>query len=350
MNLTALNDWHIGAVRAAGTTPATAYQLRQDLLAEFEDTLHNIDTDVLLNGDLFDGPDIPKPDLLRTFQILSDWVTRTGKRVIASNGNHDLSKNSTQLSSFQLLVALLQEVHGPSVTHVAELTLFPNSENVKFAVLPHVANQELFNLAMEQVPECDYLFVHCNYDNGFAVESDHSLNMSREQAEACKARFIVFGHEHQGRVELGGKVVIVGNQVPSSVSDCLNNAEKAFFQIVEGSRHLPVTWKAEGDFSEQDWRSLTDTGRFIRVTGTATATEAPEFTKAMSRFRQTAKALVITNAVRIEGVNDAEQLVMTQEEINNFNIRGALAEMLTPEENEKIDRLLAPPVPQEEAA
>lgn len=338
MSLTVLNDWHLGAVRTGGTTPATAYQLRLDLLQQFEDTLYGIDTDLMILGDLFDGPDISKADLLRAYQILNAWLERTERDLWLVNGNHDLSKNSTNYSSFQFLAALLstEGAYAGSVHHITEGTMTPYGY-----VIPHVPNQDLFNLEMSKVPECDYLFVHCNYDNGFAAESDHSLNLSREQAEALPVEHIVFGHEHQGRTELGGKVVIVGNQFPSSVSDCLGNVCKYKLDIeADGSYSLRPSWQAEGDYAELDWRELTDTGaRFIRAVGQASAAEANQAVNAISRFRATSSALVITNAVKIAGVNDAEAFALTHEQVTSFNVREALREFLTDEENQKIDKL-----------
>lgn len=343
MTLTVLNDVHIGATRSAGTTPQTAYQLRQDLLANLEDVTATINTDLLINGDLFDGPDIPRADMLATKRILSNWVKRIGKRLILSNGNHDLSKNSTQLSSFQLLAMLLVDEFPDEVIHVQEPQSFIGG-GFTFHVIPHLGNQDLFDQALKEVQVCDYLFVHANYDNGFAVEKDHSLNLSRDQAEALPVKYIVFGHEHQGRTALDGKVVIVGNQFPSSVSDCLGEATKRYMRTGEVDGQLVCImqdcWKAEGDYSEQDWRSLEDTGRFIRVVGTATAAEAAKMQQTLAKFRAKAKALVITNAVRTAGVNDADELVLTAEEITNFNVRAALADLLTPEENAKVDRVL----------
>jgi metallophosphoesterase superfamily enzyme len=348
MRLTVLNDWHIGAVRSAGTTLATAYQLRLDLLQQFEDTLADIDTDLMILGDLFDGPDISKADLLRTYQILRDWLVRTGKRLYLVNGNHDLSKNSTNFSSFQFLAELLVSEwrggeQGDWVIHITEGTMTPHGY-----VIPHVANQDLFNVELSKVPECDHLFVHCNYDNGFAAEKDHSLNLSREQAESLPVRHIVFAHEHQAREELDGKVLVIGNQTPSSVSDCLNNDVKSLLVVHPPTREgnktrwiqvRRITWQADGDFSEQDWRELVDTGRFIRVVGTATAAEANQVVNTIARFRSTAKALVITNAVRIEGVSDGEEFSLTHEQVTSFNVREALREYLTDEENQKIDKL-----------
>jgi metallophosphoesterase superfamily enzyme len=343
MSLTLLNDWHLGCIRSAGTTPATAYQLRLDLLSQFEETLYSIDTDLMILGDLLDGPDISKADLLRAYQALAAWQDRTGRDLWLVNGNHDLSKNSTNFSSFELLAELLKSLNPVQVHHITEGTMTPHGY-----VIPHVANQDLFNVELSKVPECDYLFVHCNYDNGFAAEKDHSLNLSREQAESLPVRHIVFAHEHQAREELDGKVLVIGNQTPSSVSDCLNNDVKSLLVVHPPTREgnktrwiqaRRITWRADADFSEQDWRELVDTGRFIRVVGTATAAEANQVVNTIARFRSTAKALVITNAVRIEGVSDGEEFSLTHEQVTSFNVREALREYLTDEENQKIDKL-----------
>lgn len=337
-NLTVLNDWHIGAIRSGGTTPATAYQLRQDLLQQFEDLLSTIDTPLLINGDLFDGPSIPTGDFFRAYQILSDWLARTRRQLMLSNGNHDLSKNSTVLSSFQLLAKLLIDVHGDLVTHIETGTDIGGS----CYVIPHVANQDLFDLELAKVPLCTYLFVHCNYDNEFAVESDHSLNLSKAWAEKLPAEHIVFGHEHQQQEALGGKVIIVGNQAPSSISDCLGNVSKQLFRVTGEGPEYEVTWAAAGDFSEQDWRDLKDDGRFIRITGHATAAEAAVVAQGIARFRSQAKALVITNAVKIEGTDDAEVLALSHEEVTAFNVEAALMELLEPEEQAKVQALIHP--------
>lgn len=341
MSLTILNDLHIGAVRSAGTTPATAYQLRQDLLTQFEETLYIIDTDLMLLGDLFDSHDISKQDLLRTYRIFDDWLVRTGKSLWLVNGNHDLAKSSQNFSSFQFLAKLLSEAgegtYAGNVVHVEnEGCMTPYGY-----VIPHVANQDLFNLELSKVPECRYLFVHANYDNHFAVESDHSLNMSREQAEAVPANHIVFAHEHNQREELKGKVIVIGNQFPSSVADCLHSDTKRMMHIDLNGFKFFETWSAEKDFAEIDWRDLADTGaRFIRVTGSASAAEAAQVVTAIAKFRSVSTALVITNAVTVEGQDSTEEINLTHEQISNFNIMEALLKLFTPEEVTKIKQVM----------
>lgn len=337
MTLTSINDWHLGAIRTGGTTPATAYQLRLDLLAGGQRILDGVDGDLLVNGDLFDGPDIPRADILAAIGTFGRWLAKGEGDLWLANGNHDLDKNAQRLSSFQFFAKLLKEQFPGRVHHIETGTAIEKHDAY---VIPHIANQDLLNLELARVPACRYLFVHCNYDNQFAVESDHSLNMSKEQAEALPVEYIVFGHEHQGRTELGGKVVIVGNQFPSSVSDCLGGREKYLLQVDNGRYTLHQAWQAEGDYETQDWRELADTGaRFIRVIGQAAAAEAAAVVTAISRFRNVSKALVITNAVKVEGVNDSEQFELTHEQVTSFNVRDALREYLTDEENEKIDKL-----------
>lgn len=345
MTLTILNDVHIGANRTSGTTPQSAWQLRQDLLKQFEDLLYAADGDLMLLGDLFDGPDIPKPDLLRAFLLLSDWCVRSPGKLYLVPGNHDLSKSSLQMSAFQLLGALLEAAHGPRVVYMTEAGMTPYGY-----VIPHVPNQDLFDMELARVPACPLLFVHCNYDNHFAQESDHSLNLSQEQAEKLPVTHIVFAHEHISRVELDDKVVIIGNQFPSSVSDCLNNETKhrlvvdlppiGFADDGEPQLNFVETWAAEGDYSEQHWTELKDIGRLIRVVGAVPSAQADQFVRTMAAFRKSAAALVITNAAKIEGVSDATQIEMSMEAVTNFNVREALRELLDEVENNKIDKLL----------
>jgi DNA repair exonuclease SbcCD nuclease subunit len=338
--LTVINDWHLGAVRSGGTTPATAYQLRQDLLANGQAILEQITGDLLVNGDLFDGPDIPRADLLAAVRMFSVWLERkdTGHLLLA-NGNHDLDKNSTKLSSFQFFAQLLCELYPDRVMHIVEGTRLWQHDAY---VIPHMPNQELFDLEMGKVPECRYLFVHANYDNQFAVEMDHSLNLPREQAEWLPVEYIVFGHEHQARTELGGKVVIVGNQFPSSVSDCLGGAGKYRFETKpDGGFVFRSTWGADGDFVEVDWREIADHGaRFVRVTGTASADEANKVVNAIARLRRESSALVITNAVKVASVTDGEEMQLTHEEVTSFNAMEALLEFLGPDDGAELTKIL----------
>lgn len=337
MTLHVLNDLHLGAVRSAGTTPATAYQLRQYLLDGARGILEQINGDLLINGDLFDGADIPRSDLLEAVRMFSAWLDRDVGDLFLANGNHDVDRNSTRLSSFQFFAQLLCGLYPGRVAHITEGVYLDQHDAY---VLPHVSNQDLANLELAKVPPCRALFVHMNYDNQFAVEMDHSLNLSKEMAEQLPVEYIIFGHEHQARTELGGKVVIVGNQISSSISDCLGPAQKYRIELAPSGLKFHQTWDAEGTFSQQDWRSLEDRGRFIRVTGTATAAEADKVVTTLGRFRREAAALVITNAVKIEGVDDGAEMALSHEDVTTFNVMEALLDYLGPEDGAEITKIM----------
>lgn len=334
LNLTVINDTHVGAQRAAGTTPLTAWQLRQYALEEFERLVDQAGSLVIL-GDLFDTGHVAMADILRVWEVLRKHCSN-GTPLYLVPGNHDLEKTLTTLSSFQFLCKLLQ-AEFPSVA-VADAPQFI-AEGVY--VIPHLPNQDLFDLAMASVPECQYLLVHCNYDNKFAVQSDHSLNMSPDQAMRCNAKYIIFAHEHQAKTAINGKVYIAGNQFPSSISDCLGNDAKYMTVLTNAGIQKIETWNRKGNYAEQDWRGLKDDGsKFIRVVGDAVATEAADVVSAIARFRNKSKALVITNAVKVEGAADGEQIQITLEQVKSFDVLSALLECLDEREQGVVKALL----------
>lgn len=336
-NLTILNDVHLGAERSAGTTPLTAWQLRQYLLEEFRALVEEADEALLILGDLFDTGHVSMADLLGAWNILREHCL-LGRPLYMVQGNHDLEKTLTKLSSFQFLCKILMAEFGGLVTVIAAPRMLAEWDTY---VIPHLANQDLFDMALASVPKCTYLTVHCNYNNNFAVESDHSLNLSVEQAMAAPVEHIIFAHEHQAKTGLGGKVLIIGNQFPSSVSDCLGNESKQKLLIDQSGMILSSTWEAEGNYAEQDWRSLSDDGcKFIRVVGEATADEAADVVTAISKFRNKSKALIITNAVKVEGAADGEQIQLTMEEVKSFNVLEALLECLDEREQGVVKQLL----------
>lgn len=337
--LTILNDTHVGAVRSSGTTPFTAYQLRQYANEQFQQLVEGSSAHLLILGDLFDTGHIAMADLLQTWKVLRQHLQGGGTLVLVA-GNHDLEKNLTALSSFQFLCKLLVAEFQDLVRVIEQPAELPQWNAY---VIPHLPNQDLFNEALKQVPKCRYLLVHCNYDNKFAVQSDHSLNISLEQAMALPVEHIIFAHEHQAKTALNGKVQIIGNQFPTSIADCLGNESKRAMELTPTDLRYTTTWAAEGEYAEQDWQQLEDSGvKFIRVVGKASAEQAADVVTAISKFRNKAKALVITNAVQIEGVNDAEQMQVTLEQVKAFDVLGALLECLDEREQKVVLELLKP--------
>ena len=71
--LTCISDTHIGAIRSAGTTPATRQTLRELILIQFSNLLPD-EGDLLIGGDLFDATHIPASDLFVTYDMLTHWL------------------------------------------------------------------------------------------------------------------------------------------------------------------------------------------------------------------------------------------------------------------------------------
>lgn len=345
-----VNDVHLGVTRASGTTDTTAKALRAYLLARLRAFIfQHLDKDLVFNGDIFDQFNVPMSDVLEFYQIINDWLKASnGGRVWLGMGNHDSAKDSSKMSSLEFVGRVLEEQHSK-----VSLVMMPNMIDEHFYMIPHVANQDIFNLELERAAKVDakFILLHANYNNHFAIESDHSLNVSEEQTTALwkAGRFLIFGHEHQARSFPG--VVITGNQWPSSIADCLNNPDdmKIALEISQDpngdwrfTRH--DTWQAEGSFVEIDWKQIADTpveAQFVRVTGEATAEQAADVISIIAKFRQKSTAFVVKNSVAIEGVSDMEDLPASMEMTKQFDVLAYLFEQLGEAQVETVKKLLA---------
>lgn len=214
--------------------------------------------------------------------------------------------------------------------------------------IPHMPNQDLFNVEVAKAADFDgkgkQLLLHCNYKNAFADNSDHSLNLNDDQVTSLMIAgwTLVFGHEHVGRSLRDGRVIIVGNQFPSSVSDCIGDEDKHCLRIHDGALTLERTWSAHENYIEVDWKNLdvSDKYKFIRVTGAASAAEAADVIKAVSKLRQSHDAFVITNAVKIEGCDLSKDMTSSVEDIKAFDVVGAIMNELTEQEQNIVRGLL----------
>lgn len=342
MTMTVINDLHLGVVRSSGTTPASALKLRQDNLQRFDALLQTCEDDaVLINGDLFDTFSIPHQDLWESIQISQRYLAGNEQaKLYAARGNHDLSRNGTLMSSFDLYCKVLSSMFPERFFGITEPTYIASEDAY---VIPHLLNQDRHDAALLAVPACSFLFLHANYDNFYALEADHSVNVTKEQCRVSPAQVIVFGHEHSHKTALAGKVMITGCQLPTSVADWVSNDVKYLLRtsLQPSAKHVdesapslelvPVL-QASTDFSRQDWRNLQDTGaRFIRVEGEATASEAADAVSAISKFRARSDALVITNAVRVEGATP-EEIELSVEQMAVFDVKAAVLELLTEQE------------------
>lgn len=331
-----LNDLHISAARSAGTTPASALALRKYALNQFESMLSQIDEDLVLLGDVFDSYLVNNTDLLETYRLLVAWLNK-GRKLLLVIGNHDKSRDSTKLGSFEFLAQLL--ANNENVTFLEGAGWLDETKGVY--AISHCMNQDTYDMHIANVPPCQYLLVHSNFENFYAVQADHSLNMSKEQAEECPAKTIVFAHEHNHRTALSGKVFVCGNQFPMSVSDCLSPQDKFMHRLTDSGVERIKVWDRAENFIDMPWNALTETSaKFIRISGTAKPEEASAATEAVANLRRVSQAFVITNAVQV-GTDEELQKASLQslEAVQAFDVMAALKEVLTTEEYAVIEKL-----------
>lgn len=343
-----INDIHFGVRRQAGTTPA-AQQALADYVSDFFTSLLPADNDnLVINGDLFDGFTVDPLTLLIVYETLVKWLEGGTSRLALVAGNHDWNPRGDKLSSFHLLGSLLTSRYPKRVRTIdARDGLTALTDNVW--AIPHMPNQDLFDLELERAAGLaegkKFLLLHANYDNNFAVEADHSLNVSPDQAELLinKGWHLVFAHEHQFRSPRPG-VTVVGNQFPTSVADCLGNETKRFIEIHGGELKHVACWVRDQVYTDTDWRHLDmefEGMQFIRVSGNAKAEETDQVLAAIAALRKRHSAFVISNAVKIEGMAGMDELAnLNLDQVQTYDVLQALLEELSEAEGTVVKELL----------
>jgi len=345
-----INDLHIGVTRSGGTTVQSQQALRDYLRNSLAALIDIEDGDVVVNGDLFDSFTVDTSEVLKTADIFFDWLSSNRKATLhLIAGNHDWSPKADKVSSFHLLFQILYMSRVGDRTFLYDKGLYEIGNHGDIYAIPHMANQEAFDTELEYAAsysgQDSYLLLHCNYKNGFAENSDHSLNINNDQVAALmKAGWtLIIGHEHIGYELRGGRVVVVGNQFPSSVADCLGGTIKRAVGITDDGLEFVDTWSPINHYIEINWRDIPlanlEGFQFIRVTGEATSLESAEVIKVVSALRQSHDAFVVTNAVKIEG-HDMSLTTESVESIAAFDMVGAIMESLDEREQETVKGLL----------
>lgn len=332
-------DYHIAVKRVGGATPLSQERLRQYIRAALAHQLD--DNDHLIAGDLFSDFTVDTYELVETYKIFRTWLTTYGRKLALVRGNHDFSIRGTALSSFDLLGTILTEQFPQQVTIASNVTCWK-----QFILVPHLPNNETLSAEVSKLSGVtDKVVVfHANMNNFFAADAQHSLNVTIEQVEDLVSRnnLVIFGHEHQYRPLVNGRCLVLGNTVPSSIADILGSPFKYSATVTGTDYELKTTWKAEDAYVEADWRALDGVkGQFIRVTGNATAQEAAEVIRVISKLRQSSDAFVITNSVRVEGRNVTEDLAAESvENLKEFDVMAAIMGELNEQEQSVVRGLI----------
>lgn len=351
-----LNDIHLGTKRQAGTTPLSQSSLGAFIRSTFRDLVlaDNKDDHLVINGDLFDGFMVEPSEVIEAANVIMEYLERDNMVTLGA-GNHDWSPKAGKVSSFHLLAYILRS-RFPGRVNVIDASCGLTLVDKMFEawMIPHMPNQDLFDLEIEKAAAAKvskgYLFLHCNVMSPFAEHSDHSLNLSEEQVEALVEAgwTIVVAHEHQARYVHGKRVIVTGNQIPSSVADCRNNPanKKQRMRITREGWVMEDVLDLDLIYAEIDWAEIDQTdldGKlFIRVGGNCTAEQSADMVNAIAKLRQHHDAYVISNAVKVDGIAQMEGLAdLTMENINKFDVLAALLEELDEREQKVVKELLA---------
>lgn len=224
-------DPHIGRELKANTTPASRAQLQQQLFLYAEQAATCPPPSAMegrkvratiCGGDLFDTDHNPEHIILQGAKIAARCDVLLG-------GNHDVINVTGRESSLSAIAKLtgresIIQPPGPGQVywhHVqyGEVDLF---------TVPHHALQEHFEKALDQAlasaktspAKRKLLLLHCNWNMRLDV-GENDLNLTEAKAQKLLEQFdyLILGHDHRPRRELGGRVIILGNTHPTSFSD-----------------------------------------------------------------------------------------------------------------------------------
>ncbi len=324
MKTLTISDPHLNPKRQGGTTMESREALEDWQFEKLEEVLDIPHDQLIIVGDLFDKRSVSEKTLLRTYNILAH------ESVILLRGNHDSnSMKYGEICSLELLHGLLP----------ASTLIFDKPRTLgKKHFIPHCFDQEEFDGYIEQVPEKSIVFIHANNDNHFAVEADHSLNLSKKQREDLIERgcHIILGHEHG--FEFNENMAIPGCLMPTSISDCTKgNCRALMLTTEEGAFAISTitTWEEEGNYLECDYSDIEVTDhQFVRINGECAISEYPEIVRNIAKLRKESDAFIIANNVKVR-ISDTETL--TAEEVTNFNIIELLLERIDKEFREEVE-------------
>jgi len=312
--------------RKTGTTTQSAKALNQYTIDTLKRLRPTSGTLVIL-GDLFDKSYVDYATILQVWRILAP---SDDLHIILVRGNHDISRDASKASACDMLGALLTD-NGD--TYVTEPYVYG-----EYVIIPHMPNQVLFDEAITKYANSDkILLTHANYENPFAEQKDHSLNLTKEQASKYKR--VILGHEHhKRRVD---NVIVVGSQTVTRMDDIIE--VKAFVEI-EGDdvQEFEVACSDEL-LTEIDWRHLANTQHtapFVRITGKASVEESGLVLSEISKFRKASDAFIVQNSVEIEQAGQLADAEQTLESVMSFDVVEMMKRMLRKDQREFLEKIL----------
>jgi len=304
--ITIFSDPHLGLNRTSHTTPASRERLKEALykqakaLAPF--TIKPL-TDVYCLGDLYDTYWSDANTVKQGLEIYQHVD-------VCLIGNHDFSQRANATSALRLCHDIMEDAWDEPSEASVKTT---HAEGFSIQYVNHKMTQQLFDASLEKVRKVGgVLFLHCNFDNGFATD-EASLNLSRAQAEALleKVDLVFSGHEHTSAAHFNGRLIMTGNTHPTSFSDISDKYSWHVDKDLKVTREL--IWSTNYAV-KLDYAHLLEGScdlvhmEFIEIVGQAERAELPKIARAVANLWKTCpNAYMIKNSVTCEQF-DAEKV------------------------------------------
>lgn len=279
MKVTVFTDPHLGVSRQAHTTRESAARLKSELYEQAMMIIDDSKHPLICVGDLFDKAQNNEATLVQGYNVAS-------RCQLTLSGNHDELNREGVVTSLQALKDM-----GVKICSAPTMSDPYFEAHGAMYFVPHHASQELFLLACGQAAihaaehrdgQACILFLHCNYDFSLAIE-DNTLNLPASTATVLLEQFdkILIGHEHNPSLHQEGRVVILGNTMPTSFADISDKFSYTLdLETAELTKHL--VWAKDNHYVEIELGSELPPMHgieFVDVVGIESAGNALEISK-----------------------------------------------------------------------
>lgn len=294
MKIVTLGDPHLGRRFITGVPPHRRGDREEMVWVQFRKELMDHDGDLhVCLGDLFDGFNVPAAVLLRAADIYQEAAAQLPRcGFIVLRGNHDVSRDTTKRSAFDVFTRL--------VDHIPNITVIDCVREIHgMGFVPYDAFLSAEDQVAQLSPDLTKVFMHHDYTD---FGGDHVIpTKALGDQGICD---VVNGHDHVARTEKrhGVTVTLTGSMQPYT------HAEDP-----EGTMYRTLTLD---ELSGLDTENLN-----LRIV-LREGEDLPEDLDCLSLV-----------AMR-QGSEEVEDL--DTEEFDNFDLASALAEVIDPTIREEI--------------
>ena len=302
------SDPHQGLNLASNTTHSSRHRLKEFIAlntAKVVDEFYKSST-IICAGDFYHTYKNSEEDIHASL-----WTASQTHKILA--GNHDVVNIKGAKGSLDLIETMFDSQVVPcKFGKINYQVVVPNSPNSNCLIymVPHHSNQKLFDdalsLAMLSAREMEgpcILVTHCNYDSPF-IKDNVTLNMSRREAEFLLKDFdsIYLGHEHTHKVDLDGRLVVIGSPHPTGFGD-ISDKYVACINEETLECYMKLVWEKDKHYLECEYTQLQDLlnedHQWVKLTGKIVPSEMHELASIVRKGWKLFQPFAIKSEVEI---------------------------------------------------